>query len=161
MLSKKIGKNVSETLFYRLKKEAKQKRQDSEQWLDHYTKYQFIEFYRQRIEKLEYVQWNLLKVLALETEEEKKIEEEKQDKTLINQLSKTIAESSKVLSEFGLVPPVVSHMKNMISVNYFNSKNEEKKIEEEIRNIRNQTKNAKSASFFHEIIEKMNIKLSI
>jgi DNA-directed RNA polymerase subunit L len=161
MLSKKIGKNVSETLFYRLKKEAKQKRQDSEQWLDHYTKYQFIEFYRQRIEKLEYVQRNLLKVLALETEEEEEEEEEKQDKTLINQLSKTIAESSKVLSEFGLVPPVVSHMKNMISVDYFNSKNEEKKIEEEIRNIRNQTKNAKSASFFHEIIEKMNIKLSI
>jgi hypothetical protein len=52
-------------------------------------------------------------------------------------------------------------MKDMISVNYFNSKNEEKKIEEEIRNIRNQTKNAKSVSFFHEIIEKMSIKLSI
>ena len=30
MLSKKIGKNVSETLFYRLKKEAKVKRIDSE-----------------------------------------------------------------------------------------------------------------------------------
>jgi DNA-directed RNA polymerase subunit L len=82
-------------------------------------------------------------VLAVETEKD----EEKQDKTLINQLSKTIAESSKVLSEFGMAPPMVSHMKDMISVNYFNSKNEDKEVEEEIRNIRNQTKNAKSAFF--------------
>jgi hypothetical protein len=77
-LSKKIGKNVSETPFYRLKKEAKQKRKDSEQWLDNYAKYQFVEFYRQRIEELEYVQRNLIKILASETEKE---DEEKQDKT--------------------------------------------------------------------------------
>jgi hypothetical protein len=144
MLSKKIGKNVSETLFYRLKKEAKAMRQDSEEWLDNYARYQFIEFYRKRIDELEYVQRNLIKALASETEKE---EEEKQDKTIINQLSKTIAESSKVLAEFGLAPPVVSHMKNMISVNYFNSKNEDNKAEEEIRNIRNQTRNTKSALF--------------
>jgi dGTP triphosphohydrolase len=144
MLSKKIGKNVSETLFYRLKKEAKAKRIDSEQWLDNYAKYQFIEFYRKRIEELEYVQRNLLKILASETEKE---EIEKQDKTIINQLSKTIAESSKVLAEFGLTPPVISHMKNIISTNYFNSKNKNSKDEEEIKNIRLQTRNAKCAIF--------------
>jgi hypothetical protein len=49
MLSKKIGKNVSETLFYRPKKEAKAKRKDSEQWIDYYAKYQFIAFYRKRM----------------------------------------------------------------------------------------------------------------
>ena len=92
MLSDKIGKKISETLFYRLKKEAKSKRIDSDEWLDNYAKYQFIEFYRQRINELEYVQRNLLKVLTEETEKE----EGKQDKTIINQLSKTIAESSKV-----------------------------------------------------------------
>ena len=38
-------------------------------------------------------------------------------------------------------------MKDMISVNYFNSKNENDKVNEEIRNIKNITKNAKSAFF--------------
>ena len=71
ILSKKVGKNISETLFYRLKKEAKAKRGESEQWLDYYARYQFIEFYRKRIEELEYVQRNLLKVLIEETEKEK------------------------------------------------------------------------------------------
>jgi len=80
------------------------------------------------------------------TEETEK-EEGKQDKTIINQLSKTIAESSKVLAKFGIAPPVLAHMKDMISVNYFNSKNENDKVNEEIRNIKNITKNAKSAFF--------------
>ena len=77
MLSKKIGKEnnekISETLFYRLKKEAKKKRGDSEQWLDYYAKYQFIEFYRKRIEELDLVQRILLKALI----EEKEKSEEK------------------------------------------------------------------------------------
>ena len=114
MLSKKIGKKISETLFYRLKKEAIKKRGDSEQWLDYYARYQFVEFYRKRMEELEYVQRNLLKVLIEETEKE----EEKQDKTIINQLSKTIADNSKVLAEFGMAPPFVSKIKDMISMNY-------------------------------------------
>jgi fructose-1,6-bisphosphatase len=59
----------------------------------------------------------------METEKE----EEKQDKTPINQLSKTMADISKVLAEFGLSPPDVAHMKNIISVNYFNSKNGDKR----------------------------------
>ena len=69
-LSKRIGKNVLETLFYRLKEEAKAKRKDSEECLDNYAKYQFVDFYRQRIDELEYVQRNLIKILASETEKE-------------------------------------------------------------------------------------------
>jgi len=42
IISKKIGKNVSETLFYRLKKEAVKKRGDSEQWLDSFVKYHYV-----------------------------------------------------------------------------------------------------------------------
>jgi hypothetical protein len=44
MLSVKLGKKISETLFYRVKKEAIKKRGDSEQWLDYYARYQFVEF---------------------------------------------------------------------------------------------------------------------
>jgi len=54
MLSKKIGKQnnekISETLFYRLKKEAIQKRGDTGEWLDYYSRFHFVEHYRTRIE---------------------------------------------------------------------------------------------------------------
>src|SRR4051794_9290127 len=85
MLSLKIGKEnnekISETLFYRLKKEAVKKRGDSDQWLDSFARYQYVEYYRKRIDELEYVQSTLLKLLI----EEKEKEKEQQNKTLINQ----------------------------------------------------------------------------
>src|SRR6476620_1463355 len=119
MLSKKIGKNVSETLFYRLKKEAVKKRGESEQWLDSFVKYHYVEYHRKRIEVLEYVQRCLLKLLAEETEKEK----DKQDKTIINQLSKTIAEISKVLADFGTTPPILSKILDLIPTNYTAQRN--------------------------------------
>ena len=90
MLSNKKGKKISETLFYHLKKEAIAKRGESEQWLYYYARYQVVEFYGKRIEKLEYIQRNLLKVLVEETQKE---EEKQKDKTIINQLSKNNAEN--------------------------------------------------------------------
>jgi hypothetical protein len=68
MLSTKISKKISETLFYRLKKEAMQKRGESNEWLDYYAKYQFIEYYRKRVEELELVQKKLLRALIEQTE---------------------------------------------------------------------------------------------
>ena len=68
MLSIKIDKKISETLFYGLKKEDIARRGESEQWLDYYAKYQFIEYYRKRMEELEFVQKKLLKALIEETE---------------------------------------------------------------------------------------------
>ena len=84
MLSTKIGKKISETLFYRLKKEAIKRRGDSEQWLDYYARYQFVEFYRKRIEEIELIQKKLLKMFLIEFEKP----DEKQNKFLINQLAK-------------------------------------------------------------------------
>jgi CDP-diacylglycerol pyrophosphatase len=48
------------------------KRGESEQWLDYYAKYQYIEYYRKRMEELEFVQKKLLKALIEETEKEEK-----------------------------------------------------------------------------------------
>src|SRR3954452_21916746 len=118
MLSDKIGKKISETLFYRLKKEAVKKRGESEQWLDYYAKYQYIEYYRKRMEELQFVQKKLLKALIEETEKE-----ENPNKLLINQLSKTIGENSKVLAEFGFAPPLLSRIKNLITIKYDAEKN--------------------------------------
>ena len=47
-----------------------------------------------------------------------------------------------------MAPPVLSRIKDVISVNYFNSKNENnKEDDEEIRNIRLQARNCKSGFF--------------
>src|SRR4051794_27392674 len=106
MLSDKTGKKISETLFYRLKKEAIAKRVESEAWLDYYAKYQYIEYYRKRMEDLEFVQRTLLKALI-----EENGKKENPNKLLIKQLSKTIAENSKTLAEFGFAPPLLSRIK--------------------------------------------------
>ncbi len=88
MLSKKMDMKILENLFfYRLKKEALKKRGESGQWLDYYARYQFIEFYRTMIVELEHLQRNLLKVLVEKTQKEEK---QKKDKSIINQLSKTM-----------------------------------------------------------------------
>jgi hypothetical protein len=96
MLSVKLGKQtnekISETLFYRLKKEAIKKRGESGEWLDYYSRYHFVEHYRKRIEELELVQKNILKIFVLESEE--KEDDIKKNKFLINQLAKTIEENS-------------------------------------------------------------------
>ena len=142
MLSLKLGKEnnekISDTLFYRLKKEAAKKRGDSEQWLDSFVRYQYVEFYRKRMEDLEYVQRCLLKLLAEETEKER----EKQDKTIINQLSKTMAEISKTLADFGMTPPILSKISNIVSMNYNGQGNQDS---EELRRLRILRQQAKSA----------------
>ena len=40
------------------------------------------------------------------------------DHVSINQLSKTIADNSKVLAEFGYAPPLLSKIKSLMSENY-------------------------------------------
>ena len=74
------------------------KRGESEAWLDYYSKYQYIEYYRKRMEELEFVQKTLIKVLM----EEKEKSDNHKDKSLVNHLSKTIGENSKVLARVWL-----------------------------------------------------------
>jgi hypothetical protein len=47
------------------------KRGESELWLDYYAKYQFIEYYRKRVEELEMVQKKLLRALIEQTKKKK------------------------------------------------------------------------------------------
>lgn len=77
--------------------------------------------------------------------EEKEKLEEKQDKSIFNQISKTIADNSKVLGDFGMTPPVLSRMKNAISENYFNS--ERNNDEQEINALIDNAQNIESGSY--------------
>ena len=72
MLSIKIDKKISETLFYWLKKEDIVRGGESEQWLDYYAKYQFIEYYRKRMEELEFVQKKVVKSANRRNREKRK-----------------------------------------------------------------------------------------
>jgi hypothetical protein len=76
--------------------------------------------------------------------EEKEKPEDKKDKSLINQLSKTIADNSKVLSEFGMAPPILSRIKSLISENYSTINNQ---TDEEIKRIRLKRQNIKSGLY--------------
>ena len=119
-----------------MKKEAVRKRGDSDQWLDSFARFQYVEYYRKRIEELEYVQ-KLLEALIDEIEKP-----EKKDKTIINQLSKTIADNSKVLAEFGYAPPLLSKIKSLMSENYSPTN---KEVDEEIRRLQLQWQESTSA----------------
>src|SRR3954447_21143829 len=116
------------------------KRGESEAWLDYYAKYQYIEYYRKRMEELELVQRTLLKALIEETEKK----EENPNKLLINQLSKTIGENSKVLAEFGFAPPLLSRIKSLITGNYNTENN---KVNEDIERIKHLTQNVESGFY--------------
>jgi hypothetical protein len=69
------------------------------------------------MKEVEFLQRTLLKALL----EEKEKSEAKQNKSIINQLSKTIADNSNLLDDFGIAPPFVSKIKDVISMNYINN----------------------------------------
>jgi hypothetical protein len=144
MLSDKTGKKISETLFYRLKKEDVKKRGESEAWLDYYARYQFVEYYRKRMEELEFVQKKLLKTLIEETERKEK----NPNKSLINKLSKTIGENSKVLAEFGMAPPLLSRIKSLITIKYDAEKNNHNGVDNgDLRRLKILHQNTKSGIY--------------
>ncbi len=78
--------------------------------------YQYVECRRKMIEEVEFVQ----RILIKSSNREKENPEDKKDKPIINHLSKTITNISKVLADFGNAPPIISFVKNVISENYFN-----------------------------------------
>ncbi|MGN6624120.1 MAG: hypothetical protein ACTHKK_08265, partial [Candidatus Nitrosocosmicus sp.] len=129
-------------------------RRESGEWFDYYSRYRFVENYRKRIEELEMVQKNLLKIFVAETE--KKENDIKKNKFLINQLAKTIAENSKTLAEFGMAPPVIAKIKSMIPLDITASSKIDKNLNLKEKNtiykndhgeMRIDSRNAKSAIF--------------
>ena len=69
---------------------------------------------------------------------------------MINQLSKTIGENSKVLAEFGFAPLLLSRIKSLITIKYYAEKN---KDNEDLRRLKFCTKTLKVDSIFHWIMK--------
>jgi len=123
-LERRIKRRIApRTLFY-IKREINQRRASGEVWLDEFARGKMADFYRTRIEELEYIQKNLL--ILFHTEADKT---EHQNKYLMNQLAKTIVENSKTLAEFGLAPPIIATIKQMlpVDINELNSRVEKSK----------------------------------
>ena len=127
------------------------KRGESELWLDYYAKYQFIEYYRKRVEELELVQKKLLRALIEQTEKK-----ENPNKLLINQLSKTIGENSKILAEFGMALPLLSRIKNLIMIKSDSAKNNNNDVDnEDLGRLKILHQNTKSGVYLNWIMKKL------
>jgi hypothetical protein len=131
-LSKKLGRPISSRTLYYLKREVKAKRVTSDQWLDKFARVELADFYRQRLEELQYLQSNLFLIL----DEEKAKGIDKMNAYKYNQIAKTVIENSKVLAEYGLSIPIISKIKELLPVD-INELNERLK-----RNTKELTHNA-------------------
>jgi hypothetical protein len=115
LLSKKMSKNIGNTTFYRLKKEANERKLNSEQWLDSFVKFGLLDFYRERLEEITLVQNILMKEYLKEAhKKEDKKKDGNQNKLLMNQLAKTISDNSKIMSEIAVGPATMAKLFSMI-----------------------------------------------
>ena len=71
------------------------------------------------------------------------------DHVSINQLSKTIADNSKVLAEFGYAPPLLSKIKSLMSENYSPTN---KEVDDEISRLQLIRQESTSAITLHPMM---------
>jgi|tagenome__1003787_1003787.scaffolds.fasta_scaffold20942038_2 hypothetical protein len=100
------------------------------------------------MEELEFVQGKLLNVLIEETEKEAG----NPNKLLINKISKTIGENSKVLTEFGFAPPLLFRINSLITIKYDTEKSNDNDIDnEDLRRLKFCLKIQRVDSIFHGV----------
>jgi hypothetical protein len=113
ILSQKVGRSIKESTYYSLKREAKEKRPTSQQWLTNFCKSDgLVNFYKQRFDETLFVQKELLKLYA--DEASKKDTDKKQNRALVSKLAKTISDNTKNLSELGMSPIILAKLQSLI-----------------------------------------------
>lgn len=124
-LQKRFKRTISYNSIQNYRQEVKKRQQTSDQWLDTYARTEIADFYRQRIEELEYIQKNLFQIL----DAEKAKGYDKMNAYKYNQIARTVIENSKTLAEFGLAPPIIAKIKNLlpIDINELNKRVDERK----------------------------------
>lgn len=140
-LQKRFKRTISYNSIQNYRQEVKKRQQTSDQWLDTYARTEIADFYRQRIEELEYIQKNLFQIL----DAEKAKGYDKMNAYKYNQIARTVIENSKTLAEFGLAPPIIAKIKNLlpIDINELNKRVDERKelfekvVSDEEDNIKN------------------------
>lgn len=114
LIKKKLGRPISVRTLYKLKNEVKTRNGTAEAWLDKYARSYIADFYRQRIEELQHLQTNLF--LILDNEKKKGGGIDKINVYRYNTIAKTIIDNSKVLAEYGMGPPIIAKIKELLPV---------------------------------------------
>lgn len=113
LLAKKLGRPISPRIFYNLKKEVRERNGSADEWLDKYARAHLADFYRQRIDELQYLQANLFLILD---NEKNKGGVDKINVYRYNTIAKTIIENSKVLADYGMGAPIIAKIKDLLPV---------------------------------------------
>jgi hypothetical protein len=122
LLSEKFAKEndkakIPQGIFYQLKKEAMTKKEDPDQWIDNFEKYHMTKHYKKRIEEVEYIQRTILMIL------DEELKRENPNTLLIKRLGKRVLQSSKILAEYGMAPPIINKLRNLMELNIHNMTN--------------------------------------
>ena len=100
---------ISSRHYYRIKKHVRSE-DACQRWMNHQTRIGFVIEHKKRIDEMEIVQSNLMKMLLSETTKD----ESKQNKDLILKISSQIESANKRLSELNLGSPVIAEIKNQV-----------------------------------------------
>ncbi len=89
---------------------------DADQWIDQFSKHEIVGYYRRRIQEVELSQKHIIKRFLAESEKG-----EQSDYKVLSELSTTIRDNTRALSEMGFAPPILAktkeHIKNVININ--------------------------------------------
>lgn len=133
LLERRTKRRISlRTLTY-LIKTVKERHGSAMEWLDDFAIAKMADFYRNRINEVEYVQKQLL---LLFDEEANKTEHK--NKYLMDKLAKTIGENSKILAEFGTAPPIMAKIQRLLPVDITDLNKRYDKHKSEVKNLINE-----------------------
>jgi|GEM_PF-4370623 len=131
-LTTKMNRTISDEIIKRLIREVRSKRKSADEWLTNFTRDQLAEFYRLRINELEYIQKILLTAISEESEKPGG-----KNKYLMNQLARTIGDNSKLLAEFGMAPPILAKIKMLLPVDITDMNQRLQKHEQGVKELIN------------------------
>jgi hypothetical protein len=107
ILSRKMGRRIKESFFYRMKKEVNKEdnKLTAQDWLDNFVRFGIVDFYKSRVEEALLIQKGLLGLYA--DESSKKDVVSKQNRALLAKIAKSISDNSKNLIELGIGSPII------------------------------------------------------
>lgn len=120
LIQQKTGLEFSMMSAAYMVKQVQKESQITDDWLDEFARSKLADFYRERIDKMQYLENQLLLLLSKEIEK-------KDNAVAVATISKVIIETDKVLSEYALAPPVISKIKSLIPLDITEYSNIEQK----------------------------------
>lgn len=124
ILDSRLKYPISFKTVQNMKLKILKQRKSSDTWLEDFTKAQIADHYRERIDRMKYLEQKLLTIF------DEEFRKEKPSSQNIAMLARAIIETDKTLADYGLAPPILSKIKQLIPLNItdYNPKIEQKAI---------------------------------